>query len=109
MSKTLIEQLEAAEDKDTLEALGIEHLGVNADKRKGIETIRAELMELAEAQAEGGDAATTEPQAASQPEPKPEKPAEPEAYRGRMLKHTKNGRLFPWTAALAKSRYLKEV
>lgn len=111
MSKTLIEQLEAAEDKDTLEALGKEHLGVNADKRKGIETIRAELLELAEAQAAGGDAAATEPQAENPvaPDPEPEQQAEPEAYRGRMLKHTKNGRLFPWTADLAKNRYLKEV
>ncbi len=109
MSKTLIEQLEAAEDKDTLEALGKEHLGVNADKRKGIETIRAELLELAEAQAAGGDTAATEPQATNPVAPEPEEQSEPEAYRGRMLKHTKNGRLFPWTADLAKNRYLKEV
>ena len=108
MSQTLIEQLEAVEDKDTLEALGVKHLDVNADKRKGIETIRAELLELAEAKAaeEGGTQTTTE----SAPQPATEEPPEPDGeYRGRMLKHIKNGRLFPWTAALAKSRYLKEV
>lgn len=109
---TLIEKIENAESKDDLEALGVEHLGVNVDKRKGIETIRAELLELAEAKAteervsveeEVQAAQDVQPQPATQPEPEPPK------YRGRMLQHTKNGRLFPWTPALAKSRYLKEV
>lgn len=117
MSKSLIEQLEAAETKDQLEALAKE-MGVEINKRQGVETIRADLIEAAEERdpqdgvVEGeGKAGTAEaPKAAKvEPEPEPEAADEAPGYRGRMLKHTKNGRLFPWTADLAKNRYLKEV
>lgn len=133
---TIIQQIEEAETKDQLEAIGIEHLGVNADKRKGVETIRAELSELAEAQESDTAGEEVEPQehADQQAEqvgqaeqakagtPAPEaKPAEPEkpapdpkpeakpAYKGRLLKHRKTGRLLPWTAQLAKKRDMQEV
>lgn len=107
MSQTLIDQIEAAETKDDFDPLA-KQLKVEINKRQGIETIRAELLEAAETLAEQGitSAEEIEP-SAEQPEAsdKPEKPA----YKGRMLKHTKNGRTFPWTAALAKNRYMKEV
>jgi len=115
MSKSLIEHLEAAETKDQLEALAKE-MGVEINKRQGIETIRADLIEAAEerdsqneaVEAKSGDAEA--PKAATvEPDPEPKAAEESPGYQGRMLKHTKNGRLFPWTAALAKSRYLKEV
>lgn len=118
MTKSLIEHLEAAETKDQLEALAKE-MGVEINKRQGVETIRAELVELAEATAQPGEAskadakpgqakaAKVEPDETTKAEP--DEAAESPGYRGRLLKHTKNGRLFPWTAALAKSRYLKEV
>ncbi|MDQ7731618.1 hypothetical protein QT231_02840 [Halomonas sp. SpR1] len=109
MSKTLIEQIEAAESKDDLEPLGTK-LGVEINKRQGVETIRAELLEAAEMLAEKGVTTSEElePDAgdhAANNAPEPEKPK----YKGRMLQHMKNGRTFPWTAALAKSRYMKEV
>lgn len=110
MSQTLIEQLEAAKTKGALEALGKEHLGINADKRQGIETIRAELLELAEAPTPG-DAPQEPAPATNEAEPATAtgEQDEPTEYQGRMLKHIKSGRLFPWTADLAKNRYLKEV
>lgn len=109
MSKTLIEQIEDAVTKDDLEPLAGK-LGVEINKRQGVETIRAELIEAAEALAEQGVTSSEEldPDAGGynlENVPAPEKPK----YEGRMLKHIKNGRTFPWTAALAKSRNMKEV
>lgn len=104
--KTLIDQIEAAETKDDLEPLGIK-LGIEINKRQGVETIRAELLEAAETLAEQGVtlAEELEPGADQPKVSEPEKPT----YKGRMLQHTKNGRTFPWTAALAKNRYMKEL
>lgn len=109
MSKTLIEQIEAAESKDGLEPLG-NKLGIEINKRQGVETIRAELLEAAETLAEQGVTTSDElePSNGDEQDVTP-KAAEKPKYQGRMLKHTKNGRTFPWTAALAKSRYMKEV
>jgi len=106
MTKSLIEQIEDAVTKDDLELLA-EKLGVEINKRQGVETIRAELLEAAETLAEQG---VTEEEELS-PSEMPNEAAEPEKpqYKGRMLKHLKNGRVFPWTAALAKSRYMQEV
>jgi hypothetical protein len=106
MTKSLIEQIEEAVTKDDLEPLA-EGLSVSIDKRQGVETIRAELLEAAEALAEKGVTTTEE----LSPDETPSKPPEPEKpkYQGRMLKHLKNGRVFPWTAALAKNRYMQEV
>lgn len=105
MTKTLIEQIEEAVTKDDLEPIA-EKLGVEINKRQGVETIRAELLEAAETLAEQG---VTEEELS--PSEMPNEAAEPEKpqYKGRMLKHLKNGRVFPWTAALAKSRYMQEV
>lgn len=106
MTKTLIEQLEDAVTKDDLEPIA-EKLGVEINKRQGVETIRAELLEVAETLAEQG---VTEEEELS-PGEMPSESTEPEKpkYKGRMLKHLKNGRVFPWTAALAKNRYMQEV
>lgn len=106
MTKTLIEQIEDAVTKDDLETLA-KTLSVPIDKRQGVETIRAELLETAEKLAEQG---VTEEEELS-PGQAPSEPIEPEKpkYQGRMLKHLKNGRVFPWTAALAKNRYMQEV
>ena len=109
MSKTLIEQIEDAVTKDDFEPLAAQ-LNVEINKRQGVETIRAELLEAAEALAEKGVTTSEElgPDAgdhAANKAPEPEKPK----YKGRMLQHIKNGRTFPWTAALAKNRYMKEV
>ena len=44
----LIEKLEAADSKEALEELADKHLGTDVDKRHGIESIRADLVEMAE-------------------------------------------------------------
>lgn len=106
MTKTLIERIEEAVTKDDLEPLA-KTLSVSIDKRQGIETIRAELLEAAEALAEQGVTEAAALHVEEAPE-QGEEPATP-AYQGRMLKHLKNGRKFPWTAALAKNRYMQEV
>ncbi|MBS3668031.1 hypothetical protein [Vreelandella boliviensis] len=109
MSKTLIEQIEEAVTKEDFEPIA-KQLNVEINKRQGVETIRAELLEAAETLAEKGVTSSEElyPDAGGydlENVPAPEKPK----YEGRMLKHIKNGRTFPWTAALAKSRNMKEV
>lgn len=123
---SIIKMIEDAETKDQMEAIGLEHLGADVDKRKGIETIRAELSELAEAQdvnAASEDAAPEEnPEKQAEKTEAPAKESEPEAppasaatqqgkprYKGRLLKHTGTGRLLPWTAQLAKKRNMQEV
>lgn len=111
---SLIKKIEDAETKDQLEALGKE-IGVEVNKRQGVETVRAELMEIAEAQA-SDDTGETDPkthadaQLAKVEQGDKDAPAAAETgYKGRLLKHRKNGRLFPWTAALAKKRDMQEV
>jgi len=106
MTKTLIEQIEEAVTKDDLEPIA-EKLGVEINKRQGVETIRAELLEAAETLAEQGVTEDEElsPNEVTNEAAETEKPQ----YKGRMLKHLKNGRVFPWTAALAKNRYMQEV
>lgn len=102
----LLKMIEDAETKGELEAIGKKHLGTDVDKRKGIETIRAELEELA---AEGAreEPQAAEPAAEAKPEPAPAKPKG--KGETRLLKNTKNGRVVPYTAALAKVRHMKEV
>ncbi|MBY6209085.1 MULTISPECIES: hypothetical protein [Halomonas] len=104
----LLKMIEDAETKDELEAIGKEHLGTDVDKRKGIETIRAALEELAV------ESADEEPQAAEPAaEAKPEPATAPVKPKGkgetRLLKNTKNGRVVAYTAALAKVKHMKEV
>ena len=106
MTKTLIEQIEEAVTKDDFDPLA-EKLGVELNKRQGVETIRAELLEAAETLAEKG-VTSEEDLSPDQTSTEPEEPEKPK-YQGRMLKHLKNGRTFPWTAALAKNRYMQEV
>ncbi|WP_108449352.1 hypothetical protein [Halomonas sp. BN3-1] len=102
----LLKMIEDAETKDELEAIGKEHLGTDVDKRKGIETIRAALEELA---TEGADEEpqAAEPAAEAKPEPSPAKPKG--KGETRLLKNTKNGRVVAYTAALAKVKHMKEV
>lgn len=75
---TLIDKITKARTKDDLEALGIEHLDINVDKRENKEVIRAKLLGYAEdrlnAQEQGG-----EPEPASEPEVAGEPAEEPQA------------------------------
>ncbi len=110
----LIEAVKAAADKGALEALVLAELGLNIDKRKSLETLRAEV--LAGLGAKGGES-VAEP-AAPAPAPNPilelpeledeHEPAAP-APKQRLLRHKGNGRLLVWTPALAGLAELEEV
>ncbi|MGK0546339.1 hypothetical protein ACSEE7_12630 [Halomonas cupida] len=117
----LLKMIEDAESKDELEAIGKEHLGADVDKRKGIETIRAALEEMA-VEKEAGESGNSQPieqAAGSDPEPEPEPAPTPASASAsaapkskgdtRLLKNTKNGRVVVYTAALAKVKHMKEV
>lgn len=107
MTKTLIEQIEEAATKDGFDPIATQ-LNVEINKRQGVETIRAELLEAAETLAEQGVTTSGELDPGEGQTEAPEAEEKPK-YQGRMLKHLKNGRTFPWTAALAKNRYMQEV
>lgn len=108
---SLIQAIEKAKTKDELEALGVEQLGVDVDKRKTKEVLRAELLALAEDANGPTEAASPEASddtAATDPEPK-SAPAEVSAYKGRLMRHKVTGVVFPYTAAMAKNKNLEEV
>ncbi|WP_280568253.1 hypothetical protein [Chromohalobacter sp. 296-RDG] len=121
---SLTERIESAANKDELEKIGKEELGVDADKRKGVETIRADLLERAESTPAQEESAPAEDDAntsvtpsegdstpaaqipeASQTEDKPE----PDEPKPRLLRHRGNGRLFTYSAELAAKRHIEEV
>lgn len=107
----LVEQIEAAEDKDALEAPA-KALGKEVNKRKGLETVRAELIEAAEAELsgdQGGDSGDTSGEAQGKKKTAKKSPQEPSKGKTRKLKNINNGRVFAWTAALAKKRNITEV
>jgi len=130
MSENIVDRINAAKTKDDLEEIGKE-LEVDVDKRKGLETIRAGLLLQVDVDENGDDEnpkAEAEQEAAkakppNQPEPvkteathedqfKPRETTEQlrEKSQGkRMLENTKNGRVFGWTAQLAKLKHMKEV
>lgn len=110
----LIEAVKAAADKGALEALVLAELGLNIDKRKSLETLRAEV--LAGLGAQGGESAPEPamPVPAQNPilqlpeiEDDPE-PAMP-VPKQRLLRHKGNGRLLVWTPALAGLAELEEA
>ena len=110
----LIEAVKAAADKGELEALVLKELGLNLDKRKSLETLRAEV--LAGLGVEGGESAPEPAAPASAPSPIPELPElddEPEPAapvpKQRLLRRKDNGRLLVWTPALAGLAELEEV
>jgi hypothetical protein len=99
-TKELIHKIEKSRTKDDLEALGIEYLDVDVDKRKSKEILRAELLTLAE-QREGFEEGEPSPQ------PTPAKAEQPP--KGRMGRNKRTGRVMPWTAAMAKYSNMEEV
>ncbi|MGQ0335690.1 hypothetical protein [Halomonas elongata] len=131
---SLSERIENAENKDELEKIGKE-LGVDVDKRKGLETIRVDLQSLAEDQAEPqseepvqeGTEASKEDEVEGADTSQGDTPASqiaatddaeqasgqdesaPAQRKGRLLRHRGNGRVFTYSAALAAKREMEEV
>lgn len=105
----LIHKLEKARTKDDLEALGIEHLGIDVDKRKAKEVLRAEL--IGEAESQGFTTEVAEPEQSQETVVHPEKVKSPTAsgYSGKMGRNRNTGRMVPWTSAMAKMPHMEEV
>ena len=120
MSEEIRTRIDEAGNKEKLEAIGRElEPPVELDRRKTMDILRAELhAHLDEyGQDEAGDtgvsdeAGSDEAGDAGDPEPaqEPEPTADTPKYKGRLLQNTRTKRLFPYTAALAAKRNMREV
>lgn len=90
----ILDAVHAAEDKNQLEALGRDLLGVALDKRKGLKTLRAQLLAVVAEQAEDAVSAADTEMATLKP---------------RLLLNTMNGRTFVYTEALARLQHMVDV
>jgi hypothetical protein len=109
----LIHKLKKARTKDDLEALGIEHLGIDVDKREAKEVLRVKLINEAESQGWATSDSEMEPEA---PEAEVSKSETPEPVQAaapaatvKMGRNKKTGRLIPWTAAMAKFSHMEQL
>lgn len=132
----LIEAVKAATTKDALESLVKQHLGIDLDKRKALETLRAEVLKGLGAEPEVGAGAgeqgggstelapDTAPSAAGQamqqvpedsqavslPSLEEDETEEPEPAKApRILLNTENKRQFAWSPELAALPHMKEL
>lgn len=108
---SLIQKLEKARTKDELEALGLEHLGVDIDKRKAKEVLRAELIAKAEA-AEADEPGQSPAGSSTDPvESAPVAPAAPKkaGYHGPLGRNKRTGRIMPWTSAMAGMPHMEQL
>lgn len=132
----LIEAVKAATTKDALESLVKQHLGIDLDKRKALETLRAEVLKGLGAEPEVGAGAgeqgggstelapNTAPSAAGQamqqvhedsqavslPSLEEDEAEEPEPAKApRILLNTENKRQFAWSPELAALPHMKEL
>lgn len=105
---SLIQRLEKARTKDELEALGLEHLGVDIDKRKAKEVLRAELIAKAEAAEKGevGQSPLDSPADSAEPAPAAPKKA---GYHGPLGRNKRTGRIMPWTSAMAGMPHMEQL
>ena len=90
----VIQAIEAAEDKDTLERIGRDVLSVEVDKRKGMETIRKQLLNKANGMADD----TEDHQSDDGAKPKQ-----------RRMRHRVTGRILLWTKHLDKHPDMVEI
>lgn len=125
-----IDSIKAAKSKADLEKIAHDEFGQEVDKRRGLETLRADVLEMAEAASEPAPAEEKATQEAQEPaqEPQQDTPAPTPPQKTdeelreerrlavarrktehRRLKNTKNGRVFVYTADLAKKPGMVEV
>lgn len=130
----LIEAVKAATTKDALESLVKQHLGIDLDKRKALETLRAEVLKGLGAESDSGVGAGDQgggaepgiaPSAAGQvtalvpeagqaavslPPLEEDDAEEPEpAQAPRLLLNTENNRQFAWSPELAALPHMREL
>jgi len=117
MSEEIQNRIDEASSKEKLEAIGRElEPEIELDRRKTMDVLRAELH--AHLDEHSNEASEPEPgKADDKGEPEPDepvaaplsdKPARPK-YKGRLIQNTRTGAFFPYTAALAKKRHMREV
>ena len=104
MNQDMIDQIQAADSKEALAPLA-EAMGVKLMARRGLETMRADLLEKAQEMATAAGE-EVKPQADDTPT---KGKGKGKARETRMLRSSRNGRVFPYTPALAKRRDMKEV
>jgi hypothetical protein len=90
----VIQAIEAAEDKDTLERIGRDVLSVEVDKRKGMETIRKQLLNKANGMADDSEG---------------EQSDEDTKPKQRRMRHRVTGRILLWTKHLDKHPDMVEI
>lgn len=119
MSEEIRTRIDKAGSKEKLEAIGRElDPAVELDRRKSMDILRAELhahldehgdIEAGDADAGMSDEAGEPDEGATDPEPTPEPAPEAPKYEGKLLQNTRTKRFYPYTAALAKKRNMREV
>ncbi|WP_163557581.1 hypothetical protein [Halomonas sp. NO4] len=102
-----IEQIKQAGNKEALAPLA-EELGVELDKRKGLETLRADVLAAAEKAQEPTEKASGDTHHLAG-QGKAAKDGKKDGKKGRYLKNTTTGRVFTYSARLAKRKDMKEV
>lgn len=129
MSELIRERIDSAKDKDQLEAIGRElEPAVELDRRKNMDVLRAELHahldehgdqgvpgddtqdpEAADAQGDNQQNSDTQGSAQTEQTQAAGTGVRRKRYNGRLLQNMNTGVFFPWTAALAKKRNMREV
>jgi len=135
MSEEIREKIEAARTKEQLEEIGRNlSTPIELDRRKNMDILQAELhghldqIESGTDQTQGAGATGDDGSAPEQgddqevvaknlrPDPEPEPETQTVTshsnrtnYKGRLLQNTKTKVFFPWTAALAAKRNMREV
>lgn len=118
MSEQIRNRIDDAGNKEMLETIGREmEPSIELDRRKNMEVLRAELHAHLDEQQDTDSGQETAD--VKKTEPKQEKPdktqktepkgVRPKGYEGRLLQNMTTGAVFPWTAALAKKRNMREV
>jgi hypothetical protein len=90
----VIQAIEAAEDKDTLERIGRDVLSVEVDKRKGMETIRKQLLNKANGMTDDSAGDQSDDDA---------------KHNQRRMRHRVTGRILLWTKHLDKHPDMVEI
>ena len=122
--EALISQVRNAKSKDALEALVLENLGIDIDKRRAMKDLQAEVLAglgapepvseepgvpVAKPEAPvAADASAEEEIAPELPELGDEQEQAPKPQT-RLIQNTESGRVLVWTPELQKLSYMKEL
>lgn len=118
MNSEMIEIIEALETKDEMREFARETFGIDFKARETVESMREQLLTAVQQQ-EGSqssglppeDAPSSSQQQEEQNQPEDREPSTQQQMKPnrRLLRNTKNGRVFPFNARLAKLKHMTEV